>query len=326
MAAPIEVLVLPAGPGGGGAFIGGVPVAAVEGEEIQRTVLARLHRMALAAGYPVRVTIHDERVGRVIPLQVNLDGSSLLTAEPVPATQRPAPEPGREQPAPGSRQPAPNGGQPAPNRGQPIASAPVRAPHAADAPPAAPSGFDADADADAPPPAPSGFDAVAEAVLADDTGSASPGGLSYFTEPLARISEAVRGGRIEEAAHLADHAASQADRLGPDHPDVMWLGELSAYIAYLSGEPARACHLSLGLARARRRQQDPEAAYGNVQSAATAWRAVRDPRQGLSLGGELIDLWDGLAAGNGPAAEDAEQLRSARARMDRLAARAADGG
>ncbi|MEV0981224.1 hypothetical protein [Streptomyces sp. NPDC049915] len=300
MAAPIEILVLPAGPGGGGAFIGGVPVAAVEGEEIQRTVLARLHRMALAAGHPVRVTIHDERVGRVIPLQVNLDGSSLLTAEPVPATQRPAPEPGREQPAP-------NGGQPAPNRGQPIASAPAQTPHA-------------------PPAAPSGFDAVAEAVLADDTGSASPGGLSYFTEPLARISEAVRGGRVEEAAHLADHATSQAERLGPDHPDVMWLGELSAYIAYLSGEPARACHLSLGLARARRRQQDPEAAYGNVQSAATAWRAVRDPRQGLSLGGELIDLWDGLAAGNGPAADDAEQLRSARARMDRLAARAADGG
>ena len=64
------------------------------------------------------------------------------------------------------------------------------------------------------------------------------------------------------------------------------------------------------------------AAYGNVQSAASAWRAVRDPQQGLDLGRELIGLWTELTAEDGPAAEDIEQLESARARMGRLTERA----
>ena len=101
------------------------------------------------------------------------------------------------------------------------------------------------------------------------------------------------------------------------------LRELTAYIAYLAGDPLRACRLSLDLAGARRRSGDAEAAYGNVESAATAWRAVRDPALGLELGRELIGLWTELAAEGGPAAEEVEQLESARARMGRLTERAA---
>jgi hypothetical protein len=81
--------------------------------------------------------------------------------------------------------------------------------------------------------------------------------------------------------------------------------------------------MSLDLAGARRRAGDAEAAYGNVESAATAWRAVRDPALGLELGRDLIGLWTELAAEGGPAAEEVEQLESARARMGRLTERAA---
>ncbi len=59
-----------------------------------------------------------------------------------------------------------------------------------------------------------------------------------------------------------------------------------------------------------------------MQSAATAWRAVRDPEEGLRLGRDLIDLWADLAAEPGPAADDPRPLESARARMLRLTDRA----
>ena len=63
-----------------------------------------------------------------------------------------------------------------------------------------------------------------------------------------------------------------------------------------------------------------------MQSAATAWRAVRDPFQGLNLGTELIGLWTELTTEDGPAAEDVEELDTARSRMLRLAARARRSG
>ncbi|WP_443049834.1 hypothetical protein [Streptomyces sp. NBC_00287] len=102
---------------------------------------------------------------------------------------------------------------------------------------------------------------------------------------------------------------------------MLQLRELTAYIAYLAGAPTYAFALSLDLARIHHRAQDAEAAYGNVLSAATAWRAVRDPEQGLRLGHELIALWAALTAEDGPAAEDVEKLESARARMGRLTER-----
>ncbi|GAA2950331.1 hypothetical protein GCM10011428_82580 [Streptomyces violaceus] len=133
----------------------------------------------------------------------------------------------------------------------------------------------------------------------------------------------MKEGRIDAAAGLAEQTVAQASAtLGPEHPEVLRLGELSAYIAYLAGDPLRAFRLSLDLAGARRRTGDAEAAYGNVQSAATAWRAVRDPALGLELGRDLIGLWTELAAEDGPAAEEIEQLESARARMGRLTERA----
>ncbi|MFE1860600.1 tetratricopeptide repeat protein [Streptomyces anandii] len=176
-----------------------------------------------------------------------------------------------------------------------------------------------------PKPTPArGFDAVAEAVLGDDPRTAAgEGGAVLFAEPLARVNEAVKAGRIEEAAALAERTVTEASgTLGAEHPEVLRLRELTAYIAYLAGDALRAFTLSLELARIHRRAQDAEGAYGNVQSAASAWRAVRDPEQGLRLGRDLLDLWTELTAEDGPAADDIEQLESARARMGRLAERA----
>ncbi|MFC9463417.1 tetratricopeptide repeat protein [Streptomyces coelicoflavus] len=177
-----------------------------------------------------------------------------------------------------------------------------------------------------PKPTPArGFDAVAEAVLGDAPITA-PGDATapaLLAGPTARINEAVKEGRTEAAARLAEQTVTDASgTLGPEHPEVLRLRELTAYIAYLSGDPDRAFRLSLELARIHRRSGDAEAAYGNVQSAATAWRAVRDPARGLELGHELAGLWEELAAEDGPAAEDAEQLESVRTRIGRLTERA----
>ncbi|MFE0201889.1 tetratricopeptide repeat protein [Streptomyces sp. NPDC058985] len=193
----------------------------------------------------------------------------------------------------------------------------------ADAKPFADPGPFADPD---PKPTPArGFDAVAEAVLGDGPLTA-PGDATVpalLAQPTARVNEAVKEGRTQDAALLAEQAVAEASQtLGPEHPEVLRLRELTAYIAYLSGDPDRAFRLSLDLARIHRRAGDAEAAYGNVQSAATAWRAVRDPERGMELGQDLVGLWDELAAEEGPAAEDAEELESARTRMGRLADRA----
>ncbi|MFC9955554.1 tetratricopeptide repeat protein, partial [Streptomyces prasinus] len=141
--------------------------------------------------------------------------------------------------------------------------------------------------------------------------------------PGGRINDAVRGGRIDTAARLAGETVDEASRvLGPEHPEVLRLRELTAYVAYLGDEPLHAFRISLELAGVHRRAGDAEAAYGNVRSAATAWRAVRDPLRGLELGRDLIALWTALAAEGGPAADEIEELDSARARMGRLTDRA----
>ncbi|MET8224169.1 hypothetical protein [Streptomyces sp. NPDC005301] len=175
-----------------------------------------------------------------------------------------------------------------------------------------------------PRPTPArGFDAVAEAVLAPATEGGGTDTASPFEADVARVNEAVKQGRIEEAAGMAERTVAQASASwGPEHPEVLKLRELTSYIAYLAGDPLRSFHLSLDLARLHRRLGDPGAAYGNVQSAAAAWRAVRDPLQGLHLGRDLIGVWTELTADEGPAAEDLEQLESARNRMGRLAERA----
>ncbi|KUN26499.1 hypothetical protein AQJ23_15150 [Streptomyces antibioticus] len=417
-AAPLDVLVGP-----GGATVGGVPVGGVAGEEIQHTVLNHLHRIALATGHPVHATVRDERIGYVVALRIERDGSSQFTAEPRPTAppagvgrtawptaagqEEPAPapvappapapapmaddEPRRDKPTHLLRAPSEpatfllrslpeeaatdgeaEGGEQAPRdavptfrlravpewvenaapgtvappTGQfgppPVMDAPRTdaspadaEPRPASAPfvPAVPSApkpvldLGASARLDDPDPKPTpprGFDAVAEAVLGDDPATAyDGGGTAMLAEPMARINEAVKEGRTEEAARLSEQTVAQATgALGAEHPEVLRLLELTAYIAYLAGEPVRAFGLSLDLARTRRRTRDAEAAYGNVQSAATAWRAVRDPELGLRMGVDLIGLWTELTREDGPAAEDIEQLESAHARMNRLAERA----
>ncbi|MGW3319911.1 tetratricopeptide repeat protein, partial [Streptomyces fungicidicus] len=175
-------------------------------------------------------------------------------------------------------------------------------------------------DPDPKPTPPRGFDAVAEAVLGDEP---AVSGDNHLAEPMARVNDAVRTGRIDAAARLAEETVAEASgTLGPEHPEVLRLRELAAYIAYLAGEPLRAFRMSLDLAVICRRAGDAEAAYGNVRSAATAWRAVREPLPGLELGHELIALWTELTAEDGPAADEIEELESARARMGRLTERA----
>ncbi|AYC39287.1 tetratricopeptide repeat protein [Streptomyces griseorubiginosus] len=172
-----------------------------------------------------------------------------------------------------------------------------------------------------PQPAPvRGFDAVAEAVMGEglvveDT--------AVLGEPVERISAAVREGRTEAAAELAQDVVAEASRtLGEEHPDVLRVRELAAYIAYLGGEPEQAAVISLDLAGIQHRAGDAESAYGNVQSAVTAWKAVRNPSRGLALGSDLLALWTEMAAGEGPAAGEPDRLESARSRMLRLAERA----
>ncbi|MGW1403076.1 hypothetical protein ACWCRF_31540 [Streptomyces sp. NPDC002405] len=237
----------------------------------------------------------------------------VMDASPADVNARPEPA------APGDHAPAP--GAPA------SAATPYRHQRRRQRP--APDAADLDLDESDPRPTPTparGFDAVAEAVLGEDPRTAAgEAGAVLLAEPLARVNEAVKEGRIEEAAALAERTVADASgTLGPEHPEVLRARELTAYIAYLAGDPLRSFDISLGLARIRRRAGDAAAAYGDVQSAAAAWRAVRDPERGLRLGRDLIDLWTELTAEDGPAADDIEQLESARARMGRLAERARD--
>src|SRR5688500_17297962 len=95
-AAPIDVRVPVGGADAGRASVGGVTVIAGPGEEIQRAVLNRLHRIAIASGHAVLATVHDERLGYVIPLQVDPDGSSHFTAQPAPTAPAQGREPVRE--------------------------------------------------------------------------------------------------------------------------------------------------------------------------------------------------------------------------------------
>ncbi|MFF4044026.1 tetratricopeptide repeat protein [Streptomyces sp. NPDC001816] len=391
--------------GAGSASVGGTSVVAAPGEEIQHAVLNHLQRLAISLGTPIRATIHDDRAGCVVPLEVSADGSSRVAGDPVRVAPR-GPQPTSARPASpvasGTVQ-APNGqfgpppvmdapsvrvtvpdavdasparaavpdtvdaslaraavpdtvdappasaavpesasapkadlvSAPAPNPDLVSASAPKAdfvsapalkpAPVSASAPAAVPLLDPEPAPVASPTPTPArGFDAVAEEVLGDEPVTETAEGAELLTEPMARINEAVRSGRIEVAAELADRTVVEASGvLGPRHPEVLHLRELTAYIAYLAGDPVRSFGLSLELARMRRQAADAEGAYGNVRSAATAWRAVRDPEEGLRMGRDLIDLWTDLTAEPGPAAEDPQPLESARARMVRLTDRAA---
>ncbi|WP_031166949.1 hypothetical protein [Streptomyces durhamensis] len=367
--------------GAGGASVGGTSVIAAPGEEIQQAVLNHLQRLAISLGAPIPATIHDDRTGCVVPLEVSADGSSRVTgravrvaaankanaasgagavdvAAPVgaavpgaadvvspagaatadrvrdvPLVEEPEPLPAWMVQVPtGQFGPAPVmpvGEAPESEAGagayDPDAAAPAPSASTAYALPASTLMASLADPAPAPTHTPArGFDAVAEEVLGDGPVTETAEGAELLTEPMTRINEAVRAGRIEAAAELADRTVTEASTvLGPRHAEVLHLRELAAYIAYLGGDTVRAFQLSLDLARLRRQERDAEAAYGNVLSAATAWRAVRDPEEGLRLGRGLIELWTELTTEPGPAAEDLRPLESARARMVRLTDRAA---
>ncbi|MEU7408721.1 hypothetical protein AB0B40_05220 [Streptomyces sp. NPDC042638] len=344
--------------GTAGASVGGTPVVAAPGEEIQQAVLNHLQRLAISLGAPIHATIQDDLAGCVVPLEVSTDGSSRMTGEPVAVAAPHVPGALAQDIAPGTVQvpagqfgPAPlmdaSGANPdtqtgavgAPAVGAPTmdaeanagagaaAATPARAATPATAPARAVTPVSAEESdiPSAPTHTPArGFDAVAEEVLGDGPLTETAEGAELLTEPMSRINEAVRTGRVDAAAELADRTLVEASTvLGPRHAEVLRLREVSAYIAYLGDDPVRACRLSVDVARLRRQAGDGDAAYGNVQSAATAWRAVRDPEEGLRLGRDLIDLWTDLTAEPGSAADDMRPLEAARARMVRLTDRAA---
>ncbi|MEU2334948.1 tetratricopeptide repeat protein [Streptomyces sp. NPDC006654] len=361
---PVEVRVT-----GAAATVDGVPLFPAPGEEPQQTVLNHLQRLARATGRPVLATVHDARIGFVVRLRVDLDGSSSFTGDPVrmaaPAEAHTA---APVQPEAADRQPPADRGTPFPRAvdapavttpADPVALGTVRPPTGVFGPPPAMDGTPSAGEVTPAPavaptqaavtellPAPRpepllapdvvraldpdpghtparGFDAVAEEVLGDEPVTVTVEGAALLTASVARINEAVRTGRIETAAELAEGTVAEARAaFGDGHTEVLHLRGLTAYIAYLAGDPERAFHLSLDVARQHRRAGDAEGAYGNVRSAATAWRAVRDPEQGLRLGRDLIDLWAQLTTEEGPAAGDIEELDSARTRMGRLTERA----
>jgi len=336
-------------PAGGGATVDGTQLPATPGEPVHTSVLNYLHRLTMTTGHPVQATVRDERIGFVVPIRVTLDGASAFTAEPlrVPEPPRP-PQPLRvehrasEIPTPDPRSPQPvPAGTPIPHDAVQedavpdgdVATFTLRAlPEPGDedlslrVPGVRTAGLAELAAELAEPVQPTparGFDAVAEAVLEPDPEPSADGSPALLAEPVSRINEAVRTGQIEAAAALAEQTMGSATQsLGAEHPEVLRLRELTAYIAYLAGDAPRAFHLSLELARVCLRQGDTQAAYGNILSATSAWRAVRDPARGLDLGRDLIDEWSGLSAEDGPAAEDPGELDSARSRMTRLTERA----
>ncbi|MEV4339656.1 hypothetical protein [Streptomyces sp. NPDC049590] len=316
------------------ASVDGVPVVAAPGEGIQQAVLNRLQSLAISVGAPVHATVHDDLAGCVVPLEVSADGSSRVTGEPVRLTgETVRPPGGTVSPAGGTVRPTVPG-TPGPGVAETVPGtsstppAPDTPSHsgagtASGAVPAPGLGLPFDEPAPAQTPA-RGFDAVAEEVLGDGPLTETAEGAELLAGPMSRINEAVRAGRVDAAAELAERTLAEASAVfGPRHAEVLHVRELSAYIAYLADDPVRACRLSLELARLRHQNRDGEAAYGNVQSAATAWRAVRDPEEGLRLGRDLIDLWTDLCAEPGPAADDPRPLEAARNRMVRLSDRAA---
>ncbi|GAA3103445.1 hypothetical protein [Streptomyces echinatus] len=271
---------------------------------------------AAVTGVGVRLARMDARTaGSAVPAE----GDSAVPAEtatPVPAEAL-APEPvGAVTPMPVALVPV-EAVTPVPARAvaQVVAHVPAEAVAALLAEPSVPTTTHTPA---------RGFDAVAEEVLGDGPLTETAEGAELLAEPMSRINEAVRAGRIDAAAELADRTLTEASAVfGPRHAEVLHLREVSAYIAYLGDDPARACRLSVDVARLRRQTGDGDAAYDNVRSAATAWRAVRDPEVGLRLGSDLIGLWTDLTAEPGPAADDVRPLEAARARMVRLTDRAA---
>ncbi|KNE82941.1 hypothetical protein ADZ36_08585 [Streptomyces fradiae] len=296
----------------GGCTVGGTTVAPTDGEPLHEAVLDYLHRLAMATGHAVLATVYDGRSGYVTPIEVLVDGSSRFAGEPGHWPElmgEAAPEPV----SPPAAEAVPAAPSPAP--------APLPEPSPAAAPEPSPA-------AAPEPPAPVTPAASAASVTAGEQPSgaapeAVPEVPAFLAEAVTRINEAIRLGNITSAAAMAEQSrASAVHAFGEGHPHVLHLRELSAYVAYLAGDPTRSLAISLDTARAWHDRGDPRA-YQSVLQAAAAWRAVTDAREGLRLGEELIALWAELASVAGPAAADITQLEAARRRMGRLAERTA---
>lgn len=316
----------------GDCSVAGMPVLATQHEALHDAVLNYLHRLAMATGNGVHATVHDARSGYTVPIEVQLDGSSRLTGQPEYAPPRdpetadtpsPTPDPTPEGlPAPTGEVVPPQAPEASPFRKTPapLAEPTPRSP-AAEAPPPAP----------APTPPQSGQPtgrrpAAPGAEYERPTHPASAPQQQIppaFADAVNRINEALAMGHIEFAAATAQSTLdSVARESGPEHPHVLQLQELCAHIAYLAGDPTRSMAISLGVSRARL-QQDGVGAYDALLRAAAVWPTIRDPRQGLEHGHQLVALWEEFVRTDSRASAEGDKLTAAKQRVERLTHRAA---
>jgi hypothetical protein len=333
----------------GDCSVAGMPVLAAQDEALHDAVLNYLHRLAMATGHGVHATVHDARSGYTVPIEVQLDGSSRLTGQPEYASPRgpdaaggpaPAPSPTPEglpdptgavvpQQTPGEQRPGrrppraqkSSTGRPAPPPHAEPTPPPEAAPEPAPAPEAAPAQRP-EQPAERQPATPGGeFERPGRSVPAPQQ-QVPPA----FAEAVSRINEAIAMGRVEFAAATAQRTLdSVAQEFGADHPHVLQLQELCAHIAYLAGDPARSMAISLEVSRARMRQGGT-GAYDALLRAAAVWPAIRDPRQGLEYGGQLLELWYEFVRTDERASAERDKLEAAEQRMQRLHHRAAASG
>ncbi|MFD7548335.1 hypothetical protein [Streptomyces sp. NPDC059816] len=314
--------------------VAGLPLVVTgEGEEaLPGTVLNYLHQIAKAMGHPVLATVHDARSGCLTPITVGIDGSSKLAGEPeyVP--------PGYDRASQALTPLGPTGSD-----GSPESTTQASV--------ARPSGQQVSRDStDGASPGPDfrvGVEPSTEALgprsadvqrrPTDPDGAGSPGGTRIARQVLpteeaipralaaavTRINEHVHGGHLDAAAATVRNTLGPVTQeFGAEHGYVLQLRELQAHIAYLAGDAERSMAISLSVCRAWMRRHDP-GAYGTLMRAAAVWPGIREPRQGIRQGEELIRLWTTLAGADESGFSELDRLAAARERMTRLEARAA---
>ncbi|MFI0817285.1 hypothetical protein ACH4TX_12370 [Streptomyces sp. NPDC021098] len=329
--------------------IGGLPVVPGDNEALHDSVLNHLHRLAMATGHPVRATVHDGRSGYITPIEVLTDGSSQLVGEPelvprsdasaAPAASGSAPaRPVVQEPIgpAGQGDWLTKGGTPDAPEAQGEPGTEVSPGFPADLPPPLPH-TRITSPAEEPPPAlpreqgeerrPWPGPESSEGEAAPGAGETVPGDVPpVVADAVTRINQALQRGHIEFAAMTGQHSlASAVQQFGPDHHHVLELQELCAHIAYVAGDVDRSMATALDVARTRQRLGDPRA-YESLMRAAAVWPAVREPRQALELGRDLVAVWSALARQGGRAAAEIGRLDAAKRRMVRLAQRASEMG
>lgn len=115
-----------------------------------------------------------------------------------------------------------------------------------------------------------------------------------LADAIADIHLSIRSGDLTHAAELAAELRHIiGSRHGRDHPFIVEIMGLQAYVARLRGDHAVSTGVFMDLAEVRYRQGQPEAAEEAVQ-ATTAWMMLGTSSVAVDYGRKLIALWEGL--------------------------------